>query len=160
MGMRLGWSAGRSWGRGGGGEPLPPSSDSLVGGGGGSGEGTGPSQSPSHPLLFGGAQAAYSKSPPHSFSSLMNWGSSPSGRAVRISTPFSVTTMVSSNCAEREPSCVTAVQLSGHSVSSQRPVLIMGSMVKTWPTCNTTRAHSHARAHTQAVHNYLEKHRH
>ena len=41
---------------------------------------------------------------------------------VSTSTPVSVTSIVSSNCAERLPSLVTAVQSSGHSWSRHVPI--------------------------------------
>lgn len=56
---------------------------------------------------------------------------------VNISTPVSVTSKVCSNWAERLPSHVTAVQLSGQSSSLQWPSQIMGSIVKQWPGFNT-----------------------
>lgn len=52
---------------------------------------------------------------------------------VTTSTPVSVTTKVSSNCALSFPSTVTAVQSSGHCSSRQLPAFIMGSIVKLWP---------------------------
>lgn len=51
---------------------------------------------------------------------VMKWGRVLSRRRVRISQPVSVTSSVCSNCAERFPSLVTAVQPSGH-VSSCHP---------------------------------------
>ena len=42
-------------------------------------------------------------------------------RAVSVSQPVSVTRKVCSNCAERLPSCVTDVQLSGHVLSRHVP---------------------------------------
>jgi len=44
-----------------------------------------------------------------------------SSRFVRTSQPLSVTSRVCSNCADRRPSCVTDVQLSGHIWSRHDP---------------------------------------
>lgn len=52
---------------------------------------------------------------------VMKWGRMLSRRRVRISQPVSVTSSVCSNCAERFPSLVTAVQPSGHVSSCQPP---------------------------------------
>ena len=53
---------------------------------------------------------------------------------VSTSQPSAVTTRVCSNCAERLPSAVTAVQPSGHVTSRYVPKLTMGSIVKVWPS--------------------------
>lgn len=45
-------------------------------------------------------------------------------RLVKTSTPVSVTNNVCSNCADKSPSTVTAVQLSGQHLSRQLPVII------------------------------------
>lgn len=52
---------------------------------------------------------------------VMKWGRALSRRRVRISQPVSVTSSVCSNCAERFPSLVTAVQPSGQVSSCQPP---------------------------------------
>ena len=62
------------------------------------------------------------------------------GSTVRISAPSAVTRMVCSNCAERSPSAVTAVQPSGQRAARQSPSVIIGSMVKTMPGTMVVRA--------------------
>lgn len=62
---------------------------------------------------------------------VMKWGRMLSRRRVRISQPVSVTSSVCSNCAERFPSLVTAVQPSGQVSSCQPPSQIIGSIVNT-----------------------------
>ena len=52
---------------------------------------------------------------------------------VRASTPSSVTSSVCSNCADRFPSVVVAVQSSGHERHWAVPSQIMGSIVKVCP---------------------------
>jgi len=44
-------------------------------------------------------------------------------RLVKMSTPVSVTNNVCSNCADNNPSTVTAVQLSGQHLSRQLPAI-------------------------------------
>lgn len=61
-------------------------------------------------------------------------------RLVKISQPVSVTRSVCSNCAEKSPSVVTAVQSSGHCLSRQLPSEIIGSMVNTLPAFITPTA--------------------
>lgn len=45
-------------------------------------------------------------------------------RFVKMSTPVSVTNNVCSNCADNNPSTVTAVQLSGQHLSRQLPEIL------------------------------------
>jgi len=45
-------------------------------------------------------------------------------RLVKMSTPVSVTNNVCSNCADNNPSTVTAVQLSGQHLSRQLPTIL------------------------------------
>ena len=50
-----------------------------------------------------------------------------------MSAPSSVTTIVCSNCADRRPSTVTAVQSSSHIRCCHEPWAIIGSIVKVMP---------------------------
>ena len=61
----------------------------------------------------------------------------PWARVVKISTPFSVTPTVCSNCADSERSRVTAVQPSDSTFTCGRPRLIIGSTVKNMPGRST-----------------------
>ena len=54
-------------------------------------------------------------------------------RAVKTSTPSSVTSSVCSNCADHEPSRVDDVQLSGHVWSRNEPSVSIGSIVNVIP---------------------------
>ena len=54
--------------------------------------------------------------------------------------PSSVTKNVCSNCADFDPSAVTAVQSSGQVRSRHPPRLIIGSIVKMWPAFITPTA--------------------
>ena len=60
--------------------------------------------------------------------------------ALKVSTsyPESVTRIVCSHCADNDWSLVTTVQPSGRSLTSRRPALIMGSMVKVIPGTNSS----------------------
>ena len=68
-------------------------------------------------------------------------GRGSSGSSVSTSTPVFVTSRLCSNCAEREPSRVGAVQPSGQMrPSSHEPSLIIGSIVKVSPGVRTRSA--------------------
>src|SRR2546425_5899152 len=54
-------------------------------------------------------------------------------RLVSTSGPFSVTATVCSKCAARLPSCVTAVQPSSRILTSQLPIVTIGSIASTIP---------------------------
>ena len=58
------------------------------------------------------------------------------GDFVKISTPFGVMPIVCSNCADNPPSMVRAVQSLDSIYISYEPVFIIGSIVKTIPSCN------------------------
>src|ERR1022692_2891135 len=64
-------------------------------------------------------------------------GSAASALRVRTSYPASVTRTVCSHCADSDWSLVTTVQPSGSSLTSRRPALIMGSMVKVMPAVSS-----------------------
>ena len=53
------------------------------------------------------------------------------------SAPVGVISSVCSNWAERRPSLVAAVQSSFHMTCRKLPSQIIGSIVKTWPTCTS-----------------------
>src|SRR5260221_6475556 len=64
-------------------------------------------------------------------------GSASAALSVSTSKPTSVTRIVCSHCADSDWSLVTTVQPSGSSLTSRRPALIMGSMVKVIPVVSS-----------------------